>query len=122
MVSGEGWRLERDLSPERLMPTEAMRFRATALPLPPNSPPDLTPLELISGGDFRLTVEDVRYPPRLEAGTKESFSSSRSVVSARYGPGLEAVSVPDPYPRSPSLLSLAPSPPKVTCSLSIPRP
>ena len=88
VVSGEGWRLERDLSSERLMPTEAMRFRATALPLPPNSPPDLTPLELISGGDFRLTVEDVRYPPRLEAGTKESFSSSRSVVSARYGPGL----------------------------------
>ena len=122
MVSGEGWRLERDLSPERLMYTEAMRFRATTIPLPQNSPPDSTPLKLNLGGDFCLTVEDVRYPPRLEAGTKESFSLSRSVVSARYGPRLEAFSVPDPSPRSPLLLSLAPSPPKVTCYSSIPRP
>ena len=122
VVYGEGWRLEQDLSPARLIPTEAMRFRATAIPLQPNSPPDSTPLELNSGGDFRFTVEDARYPPRLGAGTKESFSSSRSAVSARYGPRLEAVSVPDPSPRSPSLLSLAPSPPKVTCYLSIPRP
>ena len=101
VVSGEGWRIEQDISPARLMPTEATRFRATAIPLPPNSPPDSTPLELNSGGDFRLTVEDARYPPRLEAGTKESFSSSRSIISARYGSRLEVVSVPDPSPRSP---------------------
>ena len=58
VVSREGWRLERDLSPARLIPTEAMRFRSTVTPLPLNSPPDSTPLELNSGGDFRLTMED----------------------------------------------------------------
>ena len=122
VVSEEGWRLERDLSPARLMPTEAMRFRSTATPLPLNSPPDSTLLELNSGGDFRLTVEDTKYPPWLEVRTKESFSLSRSDVSARYGPRIEAVSVPGPYLGSPLLLSLAPSPLEVTCSLSIPRP
>ena len=122
VVSGEGWGLERDLSPARLMPTEAMRFCATAMPLPLNSPPDSTPLELNSGGELCLTVEDARYPPWIEVGTKESFSSSRSDVSTRYGPRLEAVSVPDPPLGSPLLLYLAPSPPKVTCSSSIPRP
>ena len=36
---GEGWRLERDLSPARLMPTEAMRFRSNLHPSPDTTLP-----------------------------------------------------------------------------------